>query len=245
MSKPTSAGVWSLERTRNDVPQNARPTNSGVFASEAAAMTKASIMARHTRQLRTLARTAFPLPGRHPTKWGLAQPATSYGDGIVRYDTAGHGGLKLDRNANAAMPASLRLADGWYEPYCEWARVAMGHPSRFTDLELADAEKVLKNLAPDTWEAFTGKEIPLEESHVKRQRAFEESTRDKLVVISAVRSDHHPGMAEVIATVGGDHGDTPKRRFLVPAEEYASRELFGFVIDEEQHEEMIPHAPSP
>src|SRR3546814_7512376 len=73
MSKPTSAGVWSLERTRNDVPQNARPTNSGVFASEAAAMTKASIMARHTRQLRTLARTAFPLPGRHPTKWGLAQ----------------------------------------------------------------------------------------------------------------------------------------------------------------------------
>src|SRR3546814_779039 len=53
MSKPTSAGVWSLERTRNDVPQNARPTNSGVFASEAAAMTKASIMARHTRQLRT------------------------------------------------------------------------------------------------------------------------------------------------------------------------------------------------
>src|SRR3546814_8933027 len=76
MSKPTSAGVWSLERTRNDVPQNARPTNSGVFASEAAAMTKASIMARHTRQLRTLARTDFPLPGRHPTKWGLAQTSS-------------------------------------------------------------------------------------------------------------------------------------------------------------------------
>src|SRR3546814_16203367 len=111
MSKPTSAGGVSLERTRNDVPQNARPTNSGVFASEAAAMTKESIMARHTRQLRTLARTAFQLPGRHPTKWGLAPTATSYGDGIVRYDTAGHGGIKLDRHANAAIPTPLRLSD--------------------------------------------------------------------------------------------------------------------------------------
>src|SRR3546814_5399407 len=49
------------------------------------------------------------------------------------------------------------------------------------------ADESLKNWDPDAWEAFTGKELPLEESRTKRQRAFEENTRDKLVVISAIR----------------------------------------------------------
>src|SRR3546814_10462597 len=53
MSKPTSAGVWSLDRTRNDVPQNARPTNSGVFASDAARSEE------HTSELQSLMRISY------------------------------------------------------------------------------------------------------------------------------------------------------------------------------------------
>ena len=44
-------------------------------------------------------------------------------------------------------------------------------------------------------------------------------------------------MVEVVATLGGQHGnDGAERRFLVPAAEYETRGPFGFVIDEARHD---------
>ena len=54
------------------------------------------------------------------------------------------------------------------------------------------------------------------------------------VVISAIRSDHHPGMTECVATLGGDRRAAEQRRYLVPSDEYDAGR-FGFVINEARH----------
>ncbi|TBB15006.1 hypothetical protein ELH48_36210 (plasmid) [Rhizobium ruizarguesonis] len=54
-------------------------------------------------------------------------------------------------------------------------------------------------------------------------------------VISAIRSNHHEGCTEVIATRGGRreaHGE--ERASLVPSDDYKV-DRFGFVIDETCH----------
>ncbi|MNL25145.1 hypothetical protein D3C87_1466160 [compost metagenome] len=70
---------------------------------------------------------------------------------------------------------------------------------------------------------------------MKDREAFELAHADDWVVISALRSDHHPGMTEVITTRGGkrDH-HVEERRFLVPSTEYEVGR-FGFVINETLH----------
>src|SRR3546814_11155642 len=93
-------------------------------------MTKAAEHSEHMRQLSKLSRPVLALPSPPAySPWGPIDHATRYGDGIVRYDTARHGGFKLDRKANVAMPEALRLKGGWYEEACEWARVALAFPN--------------------------------------------------------------------------------------------------------------------
>lgn len=53
------------------------------------------------------------------TPWGKAQTVTTVAPGIVVVDTAGHGGVKLDRKRNAKIPMAARLHGGWYEEDCE------------------------------------------------------------------------------------------------------------------------------
>ena len=67
------------------------------------------------------------------------------------------------------------------------------------------------------------------------RRAFEQEHADDWIVISALRSDHHPGMIEVIAARGRkrEH-NAEERRFLVPSSEYEPG-CFGFVIDVDRH----------
>src|SRR3546814_20289332 len=59
--------------------------------------------AEHRRQLRRLGRREDRL--RISTPWGMAQSSEIYADGVVFHSTASHGGIKLDRARNAAMPA--------------------------------------------------------------------------------------------------------------------------------------------
>src|SRR3546814_19894645 len=83
--------------------------------------------AQHRRQLRTLGRRE--VRQRLSTPWGLAQSSEIYANGVVFHSTASHGGIKLDRARNMAMPGVLRVAGGWSEEDCEWAKVAIGFPS--------------------------------------------------------------------------------------------------------------------
>ncbi|MHC2219600.1 hypothetical protein ACVIGV_005050 [Rhizobium leguminosarum] len=73
------------------------------------------------------------------------------------------------------------------------------------------------------------------ESHEKDRRAFEREHAGDWIVISALRSDHQPGMTEVIATIGGVRAvHAEERRFFVPSDEYEVGR-FGFVIDTARH----------
>ena len=67
------------------------------------------------------------------------------------------------------------------------------------------------------------------------RRAFEREHAGDWIVISALHSDHHPGMTEVIATRGGRRdADVEEQRFLVPSTE-CQVGRFGFVIDAARH----------
>lgn len=241
------AGVaWLLEEISISSSGSVRSYQVDTFRHEADARAKAEVLALHRQQKDALDRRSVRLTGQVHTPWGWSQGAESYGEGILFHHTAGHGGFKLDRKANAAMPAPLRLKGGWYEEDCEWARVAIAFPDRFTDYEREQALRTMKEWAPDDLEAFTGEEVPLAESGTKRRRAFEAENRDKFVVVSAESSDEHPGMLKTTATLGGSYDrNAERRRFLVPKDEYQKREPFGFVIDEAKHEEMIDRTPSP
>ena len=212
------------------------------------AMAGATLHARHPRECAALGRRRLLLDERTVrTPWGSSQLVVIYGEGIVRHATAGHGGFKLSRERNAAVPEPLRIRGGWYKEDADWARVAVAFPELFTAYERSCAERQLKDHAPDAWEALTGETLPAEESYLKRRRAFARSVSDRLVVVSAARSEDRPGMVEAIATPGGRH-DVPLGRarvFLIPVQDYVARGHFGFVIDEDRHEELAPAAPAP
>ena len=70
--------------------------------------------------------------------------------------------------------------------------------------------------------------------HEKDRRNFERDHSSNWVVISAIRSDQHPGMTECVATLGGNRRGPEQRRYLVPSDEYDPGR-FGFVIDEVRH----------
>src|SRR3546814_2748636 len=56
-----------------------------------------------------------------------------------------------------AMPGVLRVAGGWYEEDCEWAKVAIGFPDLFTDYERCHADRTLRDYYPECWEADHGR----------------------------------------------------------------------------------------
>jgi len=53
--------------------------------------------------------------------WGKIQHVQTLGEGAWFVSTAGHGGIKLDRKRNAAIPSGARMAGGWYEEDCKCA----------------------------------------------------------------------------------------------------------------------------
>jgi hypothetical protein len=71
-----------------------------------------------------------PCPAR--SRWGPIQTKSELAPGVWSVSTAGHGGIKLSRERNAAVPAYLRREGGWYEEDCEWAIAAVVHHHRRT-----------------------------------------------------------------------------------------------------------------
>ena len=122
-----------------------------------------------------------------------------------------------------------------YKEDCEWAIVALTFPDLFTGYERKCADRALRDWWPSEWENIHGRKLEPGESHLKDQQAFKRNHADHWVVISALRSEHHPGMTEVIATRGGRRDlHVEEQRFLVPSAEYQVG-LLGFVIDETRH----------
>lgn len=122
-----------------------------------------------------------------------------------------------------------------YKEDCEWAIVALTFPDLFTGYEQKCADRALRDWWPSEWENIHGRKLEPGESHLKDQQAFKRNHADHWVVISALRSEHHPGMIEVVATRGGRRDlHVEEQRFLVPSAEYQVGR-FGFVIDETRH----------
>lgn len=206
---------------------------SGELADEAAFRACVLENAEHQREMQALGR--YEISARTHTPWVKSQRRTFYADGVERHSTASHGGFELSPMRNRKVHPLLRLTDGFYEEDCAWATVAITFPDLFTGFERRCAEATIRDWQPDAWEAIFGKVLVPGQSHVKDRRAFETEHANDWIVISALRSDHHPGMTEVIATRGGKRDPhIEERRFLVPAAEYEVGR-FGFVIDELRH----------
>ncbi|HAU77263.1 MAG TPA: hypothetical protein DCW88_17565 [Agrobacterium sp.] len=197
--------------------------------------------AGHKRDLAALNRVQTRMSASTP--WGGSQMAVIYADGVVAHSTAGHGGFHLSADRNSKVHSLLRKDTPWYEEDCEWAIVALSFPELFTGYERAAAEKTIRNTWPDEWEAIHGAKLTEGESWIKDRRAFDQRHAADHVVTSAIFSEHHPDMTEVVAVVGGNRrSDDDERRFLVPSDEYARRGRFGFVIDPVRHAQY--HGPS-
>jgi hypothetical protein len=227
------ASAWRLSRPLAALKRDDFYSHYGAVADEAAFRDRMVEQAEHSRELGLLSRQSVRMTCSTP--WGASQSATVYADGIVSHTTAGHGGFQLCSARNARIHPTLRADGGWYEEDAAWAVVALTFPDLFTAYERKCADQTIRDSWPDAWEAISGRFLAPGESYEKDARAFARKHAGDWIVISALRSNHHPGKTEVIATIGGRRGErVPERRFLVPSDEYATGR-FGFVIDEARH----------
>jgi|SRR5271165_777491 len=176
------------------------------------------------------------------TPWGKSQHTTNYGRGVNFYSTAGHGGFKVSKALNASMPAAIRNADGWYEEDCEYAKVMIAFPERFTETQFADAKDSLRMWNPDAYERVFGVVLAPGESFIKDRRLFLQEHAADFIVISARTTADDASMVDVWAMLGGRPSDGRERRaekrFRVTAAEYDARGRHGFVIDLGRHTEV-------
>jgi len=169
--------------------------------------------------------------------WGRVQFLHVISEGVVQVSTASHGGIKLDSTRNAQLPRPLRNVGGWYEEDCEVAKVIAGLPELFSEEDVGAAIASLKNWNPDEYEAWTGKEIPLSESGVKRERAFKEANQQNFVTRAAWgdwKAGVPKGMVGVLACRASDGAEG---YFLIPQGEYAAR-AGAFVVDLARHQQV-------
>ena len=229
------ANAWRLRRPMHEWTRDDFHGAVAMVADEAAFHDHIAKQVQHRTELLGLERKRGD--ERVSTPWGMSQSSEIYAEGVVLHSTASHGGFKLDRARNAAMPRALRVAGGWFEEDAEWSKVAFGYPDLFTALERRHAEKALRDTYPDCWEAVHGRPLNPGESFTHDQRLFAQAHGQHWIVIAALRSDTRPGMTECIATLGGRRQDSAERRYLVPADEY-SPGRFGFVIDTARHRQF-------
>jgi len=226
------ASAWRLSKPLPHWTHADFHSAEGVVADEAMFRAHVKAIAEHRRQLPALKRVT--IDSRIATPWGRPAHSVRYADGIVSYSTPSHGGFHVDKEQLAVMPAVLRNDGGWYEEDEQWAKVATAFPALFTDYERDHAERTLRDWMPDAWEAIHGRKLAPAESFMRDREHFVVTHAKDWVVIAASRSDDHPGQVECVATEGGRYGDTPKRTFLVPSDEYRIGR-HGFVIDENRH----------
>ncbi len=180
--------------------------------------------------------------------WGRIDTVTYEGEGIWLVSTPSHGGIKLDRIRNAAVPAYMRREAGWYEEDCDWAIAALVHRDAILDKMLqaavdnGSAKQTLCHYDPEAYERFTGEIVYPGMSHHRDDEIFHREHANDWVVISAVGDWHEgipAGYCGVMATVGGQRCqlafDTAKF-FLVPDADYQLRGGH-FVVDPARYPE--------
>jgi hypothetical protein len=87
------------------------------------------------------------------TPWGQSQEQQQLAPGLVRYDTASHGGYHVTEPALGEMPAALRAIKpfagaGWYEEDCDWAIVALAFPQYFGSFAVHAAVQTVRGWNP-------------------------------------------------------------------------------------------------
>ncbi|MBY3074872.1 hypothetical protein HFO73_31980 [Rhizobium laguerreae] len=225
--------AWRVARPLSELKRDDFYSHHGAVADETEFQARMFEQAEHSRELRALARPTVRMNSSTP--WGPSLGATVYAEGIVSHTTAGHGGFKLSNERDVKIHPMLRCAGGWYEEDAAWAAIALAYPNLFSGYERKCADRTIRDSWPDAWEAIFGRPLAPGESHERDRCAFEREHAGDWIVISALRSDYHAGMTEVIATIGGVRAaDAEVRRFLVPSDEYEVGR-FGVVIDPARH----------
>ena len=181
------------------------------------------------------------------TPWGKSDESVYVAEGIRFYYTPSHGGYGVSIRKAEQMPKPLRklgeLFAGklWFEEDVDWAAVVAAFPDLFSEEDQKKAIRTLRHWHTDEYEEWAGEEVPEEESHVKSDRAFGTKHANDWVAISAFGdwAEGVPkGMVGVLATKGGSRKPgAEKAWFLVPKEEYDTRQSQGFVIDPSKHEQ--------
>lgn len=187
-----------------------------------------------------------PCPATSP--WGEIQDKSELAPGIWAVSTAGHGGIKLSRERNAAMPDYMRNKGGWYEEDCEWAKVAVVYPigfqSTFKDRHGVDqteydcALETFRNWFPEEYESFFNIVLQPGQSHCRDQRIFELETRNKFVVSAAWGSWAAWVPDGKVGVIAKRVVDSAKAWFLVNVPDYDKRGRHGFVIDPARDQEI-------
>lgn len=129
------------------------------------------------------------------TPWGSAQWVERPAAGIVSVSTVGHGGYKLSKERNAAIPAPYRNRNRFYEEDCESAIVSFYHHDSLRpdlsgaerDQHLAETDERLRNWFPNAWEKVNGRELEPGESRTKDERVWGENNAEHYVVRSVQR----------------------------------------------------------
>ncbi|WLA44038.1 hypothetical protein QNJ95_22445 [Bradyrhizobium elkanii] len=171
--------------------------------------------------------------------WGAIQDKRELAPGIWSVSTAGHGGIKLSRERNAAVPKYMRAEAGWYEEDCQWSIAAMIHPIAFQRIikiegkpdrsEYDIAVETFRHWHPDQYEQFFGVKLEKGQSLIRDEKLFGIENRDKFVVNAAWGDWAHwvpKGKVGVVAKC-----QHVEKWFLVDHDRYQKRGRHGHVID--------------
>lgn len=175
--------------------------------------------------------------------WGTVDNVDLVAPGITFASTPGHGGLKLSKERNRAIPAPLRNSDGWYEEDCDFQIVVMSFPDAFPQLNPEEAERSVKTWSPDRWEKATGRTLAPGESMIKDRAVWTAAHATDFVTTSARNDADDPGSVLVTAK---QRSTGEQRRFRVPKAEYEGRhqgelgQEGRFLIDLDRHEDITP-----
>ena len=109
------------------------------------------------------------------TPWGTAQQLEKIAPGIVRVQTAGHGGLfcspEIWSRIILQFPTQKRYApDGWLEEDCDWALAALACPELFSPRDCMYAVQTFENYA-DGYGAPTAAWLKTHAARAVRERA--------------------------------------------------------------------------